>query len=181
MSAIAPWRVLAILPPLVADAAREQHEERGEREREQRQPPVQQHHRDDRRQHGRHVRDDRGRGARDDVLHAADVVGDPRLDLARAGAREEGEREPLEVAVDLRAQVVHDLLADHVGEPGLADAEHAGGDGDGDHPRHQQRRAACRRSSGIATSRTSRSRNGEMIPSPAETTISASTAASRPR
>ncbi len=96
-------------------------------------------HRDDGRQHGRHVRDDRGRGARDDGLHAADVVGDPRLDLAGARAREEGEREPLEVAVDLRAQVVHDLLAHHVGEPGLADAEHAGGDGDDDHPRHQQR------------------------------------------
>ena len=40
-------------------------------------------------------------------LDAADVVRDPRLHLARAGAREEGEREPLEVPVDGRAQVVH--------------------------------------------------------------------------
>ena len=47
---------------------------------------------------------------------------------------EEREREPLQVAVDLRAQVVHDALADEVGEPGLADAEHAGGDRDADHP-----------------------------------------------
>ena len=36
-------------------------------------------------------------------------------------------------------------------------------------------------SSGIATSSTSRSRNGEIIPSPAETTISRSTAPNRPR
>ena len=52
-------------------------------------------------------------------LHAADVVGDARLDLAGARAREEREREPLQVPVDLRAQVVHHALADEVGEPRL--------------------------------------------------------------
>ena len=52
-------------------------------------------------EHRGHVGDDRGGGARDDALHAADVVRDPRLDLACPGAREEGEREALEVAVDL--------------------------------------------------------------------------------
>jgi hypothetical protein len=35
--------------------------------------------------------------------------------------------------------------------------------------------------SGIATSSTSRSRNGDTMPSPAETAMSASTANSRPR
>ena len=40
--------------------------------------------------------------------------------------REERERQPLQVAVDGGAQVVHDLLADDVREPGLQHAEHAG-------------------------------------------------------
>ena len=48
------------------------------------------------------------------LSHAADVVGDPRLDLAGAGAGEEGQRHPLQVAVDGGAQVVHDPLADDV-------------------------------------------------------------------
>ena len=68
------------------------------------------------------------------VLDAADVVRDPRLHLARARAGEEREREPLEVAVDGGAQVVHHALADLVREERLDDAEHAGGDGDRDHP-----------------------------------------------
>ena len=44
-----------------------------------------------------------------------------------------------------------------------------------------QQRSSPSSSFGIASSRTSRSRNGEIIPRPAETTIRASTAASRPR
>ena len=108
-----------------------------------RQAPVEQEHRDDRREHRRGVGDDRRRGRRDDVLDAADVVGDPRLHLAGARAREEGEREALQVAVDGGAQVVHDALADEVRQPGLADADHAGRDRDEDHPADepaQQRR-----------------------------------------
>ena len=96
-------------------------------------------------EHRGQVGDDRGRRGGDDVLHAADVVGDPRLDLAGAGAGEEGERQALEVAVDGGAQVVHDALADGVGEQRLPDAEHAGDDGDGDHPEARARSAgSCR-------------------------------------
>ena len=84
------------------------------------------------------VRDDGRRRRRDDALHAADVVRDARLHLARARAREEGEREALQVRVHGRAQVVHDVLADAVGEPGLADADDAGQDRDGDHARDQE-------------------------------------------
>ncbi len=130
---------------LVADAARQPDEERQQREAEDRQAPVEQQHRDDRREHGRRVGDDRRRGRRDDVLHAADVVGDPRLHLAGARAREEGERQALQVAVDGGAQVVHDALADEVRQPRLTDADHAGGDRDEDHPADepaQQRRVA---------------------------------------
>ena len=134
---------------LLADALRQPDEQRQQRERERREPPVEQHHRDDRRDHGGHVREDGRRGRRDDVLDPADVVRDPALHLARARAREEREREPLQVAVDGRAQVVHHRLADLVREERLPDAEHAGHDRDRDHPgdeRDQQR--ACRRSPG---------------------------------
>ena len=82
----------------------------------------------------RHVRGDRRRRVRDDALDAADVVRDPRLHLAGARAREEREREPLQVAEDRRAQVVHHALADLVREQRLDDAEHAGDDRDHDHP-----------------------------------------------
>ena len=83
-------------------------------------------HADHRRDDGRHVRGDRRRRVRDDVLHAADVVRDPRLHLARARAREEGERQPLQVPEDRGAQVVHHALADLVREQRLDHAEHAG-------------------------------------------------------
>ena len=58
--------------------------------------------RDGRGEHGRHVRRDRGRGRGDDGVDAADVVGDAALHLAGARAREERERQALQVAVDGR-------------------------------------------------------------------------------
>ena len=85
------------------------------------------------------VRSDRRRGVRDDVLHAADVVRDARLHLAGARAREERERQALQVAEDGRAQVVHHALADLVREQRLDDAERARDDGDDDHPRGEVR------------------------------------------
>ena len=110
----------------------------------------------------------------------ADVVGDPRLHLAGPRPREERQRHALQVAVDGGAQVVHDPLADLVRDVRLPDAE--------------RRRAIaiaiiaatssvssvvlCWR---IPSSSTSRSRNGEIMLSPDEKTISASTRASRPR
>ena len=127
---------------LVADALRQPDEDREERERERGEPPVEQDHRDDRREHRGHVREDGRRRRRDDVLDAADVVRDPALHLARAGPREEREREPLQVPVDGGAQVVHHRLADLVREERLPDADHAGHDRDRDHPgdeRDQQR------------------------------------------
>ena len=124
-------------PPLLADAPREPDEERQQPERCQGEAPVEQEHRRRRGDHGGDVGDDRGRGRGDDALHAADVVGDPRLDLAGARAGEEGKREPLEVAVYGGAQVVHDPLADRVREQRLGDAEGAGRDRDRDHPDDQ--------------------------------------------
>ncbi len=68
-----------------------------------------------------------------------------RLHLAGARAREEGEREPLQVPVDGGAQVVHDLLADAVRLPGLGDADDAGSRS-GSRPcrRRAGRAGACR-------------------------------------
>ncbi len=138
MSAITPCLVAVICLRWLPTRRAIKHEEGRQREREHREPPVEQEHRDDGRDDRGDVRDDRGRGRRHDRLDAADVVRDARLDLARARAREEGEREPLQMAVDLRAQVVHHALADDVREPGLQDAEHAGGDRDRDHARDER-------------------------------------------
>ena len=110
-----------------------------EREGEQRELPAEQEHRHHRRHDRRHVRRDRRGGGGDDVLDAADVVGDPRLHLARTRAREEREREPLQVAEDGGAQIVHHALADLVREQRLPDADGADDDGDHDHPGGEER------------------------------------------
>ena len=56
--------------------------------------------------------------------------------------REEGERQPLQMAIDGSPQVVHDRLADLVREQRLEDADDAGHDRDRDHARHERRQQA---------------------------------------
>ena len=180
MSAIADWRVAVSARRRLPTRRETVDEERQHGEAEQREPPVEQHHRDRRRDHRRHVLGDRRRGGGDDVLHAADVVGDARLHLARARLGEERERQPLQVPVDGGAQVVHDLLADAswTGRSGRRRAR----------PWRSRRRSSRRPAapssslsrSGSATSRISRSRNGETMPRPALMTISPSTVRQRP-
>ncbi len=89
-----------------------------------------------------HVLHGRARGVADDVVDAADVVGDARLQLAGAGAGEEPQRHPLQVRVDADPQVVHHPLPDQVGQPGGPDAEHRGERGGQQHaagePAHQR-------------------------------------------
>ena len=58
---------------------------------------------------------------------------DAGLHLAGAGAGEEGDRLPLQVAEDAGAQLVHDVLADLGADPGLDDAECRRDGGDRDH------------------------------------------------
>jgi hypothetical protein len=58
--------------------------------------------------------------------------------LIRARPGEEGEREPLQVTEDFRAQVVHHALAHLVREEGLDHAEDSDGDSDHDHSRGVQ-------------------------------------------
>ena len=113
---------VVILRRTLPDAPRQPHEQRHEHERDHRQPPVEQAHRDERRDHRGRVLRDRRRGRGDDVVEPADVVGDPRLHLAGARPREERQRHPLQVLVDGGAQVVHHALADDVRDVGLPDA-----------------------------------------------------------
>jgi hypothetical protein len=118
--------------PAVQPDRRRQHEQGHQREL-----PAQREHRDERRDGGGEVRGHRGGGGGDDGLHAADVVGDPRLHLAGAGAGEEGDRLALQVREHVGAQPVHDPLADGGRDPGLDDAQRGGHAGDGDHADHQ--------------------------------------------
>ncbi len=81
---------------------------------------------------GQVARDRAGRVG-DDGLDAADVVGEPALDLARSRLGEEAQRHALEVGVERAAQVLHDALADDVVEVALADADEARDDRQHDH------------------------------------------------
>ena len=125
------------LAPDLADASRQVHEQRHEHERERRQLPVQDAHGDDGRDHRRRVLSDRRRRRRDDVVESTDVVRDPRLDLAGAGAREERKRHLLQAPVDGGAEVVHHVLPDDVRQVRLPDVEGGRDDRDHDHRQHQ--------------------------------------------
>ncbi len=146
-----------------------------------RQPPVEQAHRDDRRDHGGRVLGDRRRGRRDDVVDAADVVGDPRLHLAGARAGEERQRHPLQAPVDGGAQVVHHALADRRSTCRSARRRTPRSRSRSRSSPAPARSAASALCSKIPLSSTARSRNGCSMLSPAENTISASTAHSRQR
>ena len=65
--------------------------------------------------------------------------------------------------------------------PGLADAEHGGGDGDGEHAADQPRRSSRTFCWGRASSMTSRRRKGEARETSEEATMRAITTAIRPR
>ena len=145
------WRSVVIRRRTCPTRRVSHHERRHEHQRDRRQPPVEQHHRDDRRDHRGDVRGDRGRGRGDHAVDPADVVGDPRLDLAGPGAGEERERHPLQVSVDGRAQIVHHALADHVGDIRLPHGDRRGHDRDRDHPQHElgQQRAVAVRKGGV--------------------------------
>ena len=142
-----------------------------------REPPVEQEHRDDRRDHRGHVREHRGRRRSDDRVDAADVVRDAALHVARARAREEGEREPLQVPVDGGAQVVHDRLADLVREQRL-ETPMAPVTTEIATIRATSAVSSPVRWSGMAVSRMCLSRNGGITPSAAEKRISLQTTAS---
>ena len=107
MSAIDSWRSIEIFRRCSPTRRDIQTNTGSSASENARQPPVEQEERDNRRDHRRHRRDHRGRRRGENVVDPADVVRDPALDLAGPCLREEGQREPLQMLVDRRAQVVH--------------------------------------------------------------------------
>ena len=70
-------------------------------------------------------------------LHAADVVGQPRLDRAGAGGGEEREVHALQVLEEPAAQVRHHAVAEQRRQVRLPDADQRGHDRDRDHARDE--------------------------------------------
>jgi hypothetical protein len=120
-------------PADLAHAVGQVHEERQQPEREERQLPAEHEHGDDRRDNDHQVGKDAARGVGHDGLDAADIVGQPALNLARPSVGKEAQWQPLQVRVEGVAQVLHDALADDVVEVRLADADQAAHDGHQDH------------------------------------------------
>ena len=123
---------------LAADRARRDHEQRQERERHEREPPVEvDEHRCRRREHHdavEHV-DQRGRDHRPHALHVADHGRDR---LAGPGVHEVGVGEALEVLEHLHPQVPHQRLAGRGGEVLLKHAHEARQHRAYDHPGAEQ-------------------------------------------
>src|ERR1019366_958352 len=128
-------------PPHPGDLAGQVDGGRHDDQRDEAEPPGQDGHGDRGGDRGGEVGGDGGRRRGHDGFHPADVVGDARLDLAGAGASEERDRLPLQVAEHAGAQPVHDLLADLGADPGLDQAQGRGDRGHRDHaddqPGHQ--------------------------------------------
>ena len=120
-------------PARAADPPRQVDEDRHHGEREHGQLPGQQHHRDDGAQYDHDVRDERRDRVRDDALHAADVVLQPRLQIAGARVGEETERHRLQVLVEAVPEVLHHVLADDGRQVGLPDADRSGDQRHRDH------------------------------------------------
>ena len=78
--------------------------------------------------------DDRHSRSAEHLADAADVLREPRLDLAGLPRREEAQRHPLKVLVQDLAEVVHHPLADRAREIRLDEAEDPS---DEDEPHHQ--------------------------------------------
>ena len=130
----------------LADAPLHDHEERHHHDGDQRQPPVDQDHRDERGDHRHEVAEDARDGVREHARDAADVVLQAGLDDAGLGPREESELHRLQVLEELHPQVAGDLVADRRGELGLDDAERRRQQEQPDHDRDEppeQRDVGC--------------------------------------
>jgi len=130
------------------DAAGEPDEQRRQGEGEQGELPGQHRHRDDRADQRDGVGQDRARGVGDDRLQAADVVGQPALDVPGPGGGEEAEGQGLQVGVEPRPQVSQHPLPDGVGEVALPDTDQRAHDRGRDHQRQQLVEQAQLRSAG---------------------------------
>ena len=107
---------------------RRQRDERQHGERDERQPPVHQEHRRHDADEHEHVAEDRDDARREQIVERVDVGRDARHQPADRIAIVEAEVEPLQVAVHLHAQRVHDALADRLQDVRLAVLEGEAGD-----------------------------------------------------
>ncbi len=108
-------RLANVLP----EPLRDQHDERQDRERQQRQPPVH-HDQDDHDAEEREdVAEDRHNAGSEKVVEDVDVCRHPRHQPADRIAVVELQVDALQVLVDLHAHVEHDALAGHLQNPRL--------------------------------------------------------------
>ena len=112
----------------VAEEARDDEDERQNREGQQRQPPVDVEHHDGHDGEGEEVVDDGENAAGEHFVDGVDVGGDARDQAAHGMGIEEADVHALHVAEDVAAQVEHDLLAGPLHQVGLDKFEEIGGD-----------------------------------------------------
>ena len=116
------------LAHVLAEPQRRQGDERQDREGDERQAPVHQEHRRHDADEDEDVAEDGDQSRREQIVEGVDVGRDPRHQPADRIAVVEAEVEPLEVAVDLHPQRVHDALPDRLQDVGLAVLEGEAGD-----------------------------------------------------
>ncbi len=126
-------------------------EDRGDRERNQRESPVDPQHDADHADQRQDIDEDAEKGGVDEVLNRTDVIDHPRDEVAAVRLAVIGERQPLNVVVQREPQIVRHPLADVGGEVLLgvgADGphnrdEHHRGDGEVEHRVFVLRKDAC--------------------------------------
>ncbi len=121
----------------LADPALHDHEDRHHHHGDQRESPVDDDHRDERRDHRHDIAQDARHGVREDAGDSAHIVLQTRLDDTGLGAREEAELHRLQVFEQLDPQVAGHSVADRRGEPRLHDAEAGRQDEQPDHDQDQ--------------------------------------------
>ena len=111
-----------------AEPVRHQHDARDHREGDQRQAPVEQQHRPHDGGEGEDVAEHRHHTRREQLVERIDVGRHPRHQPPHRIAVVETDVEPLQVRVDLAAQVEHDALPGHLQRHGLDELEAELGD-----------------------------------------------------
>jgi len=116
---------------------RREQENRDERHRKQRQPPIEEQHQPERRRHDDQIPNDPRERLAYRVLHRPDVVRHPGKHFARAVRREPAQRHPRQVPVEPPPEVEHDRLANHIGQVTLQHPEHRADAHQGNHQQDQ--------------------------------------------
>ena len=121
----------------LTDATLGDDEQRQQHDRDDRELPTEDEHRDERGDHRDRVADHARHRVVQHAGDPADVVLQPRLDDARLGAGEEAEFHCLQVLEQPHPQLGHDAVADRRREEGLADADARRGEPQHEHRTHE--------------------------------------------